>query len=72
MLIQDICNELYAMNCYMHYFCTSKEDLKDYEEKLLDKCFDKEYTYPQLGETQCCYEPPLPHFSTYIKNTGDM
>jgi hypothetical protein len=34
--IQDI------YNCYMN-MCTTKENIKDYEEKLLEKCFDHEY-----------------------------
>jgi predicted DNA-binding ArsR family transcriptional regulator len=32
--LQDLCN------CYM-YLCSSKEDMKDYEERLLQKCFDE-------------------------------
>jgi hypothetical protein len=56
-MIQDICN------CYM-YLCAPKEDMNDYEEKLLDKCFDVNYEPLHLAKT-VPYEPPF----TYIKNT---
>lgn len=50
MLLQDICN------CYMS-LCSTGEQLKDYEEKLLEKCFDKEYeTNNTMYATD--YEPP--------------
>jgi hypothetical protein len=63
--IQDVCNEL---NCYIHSMCSTEENLKDYEEKLLEKCFDKDYHIP-LGQTTMYYEPP---FGLDIKNTQDM
>ncbi len=48
--IRDFCN------CYMQ-LCSSKETIQDYEEKLLEKCFDKEFEYKTpLYSTQ--YEPP--------------
>lgn len=53
-ILQDICN------CYM-YLCSNKEELKDYEEKLLDKCFDINYERCTMYCTQ--YEAPTPPFS---------
>lgn len=48
--LRDICN------CYM-YLCSSEETLQDYEERLLEKCFDKEYEHQtKLHATE--YEPP--------------
>lgn len=55
MLMQDVCN------CYM-YLCSTEGQLKDYEEKLLEKCFDNEYDIENtMYATQ--YEPPQPPFS---------
>lgn len=48
---QDICN------CYMYLF-SNKEDLKNYEETLLEKCFDNSYEEFNLGNTQV-YNPPF-------------
>jgi hypothetical protein len=39
------------------YFCGNKEDLKTYEEQLLDKCFDKNYETLNLDTTQTCSPP---------------
>ncbi len=61
-MLQDICN------CYM-YLCSSKETMKEYEEKLLEKCFDANDKF-ELGHTQYqVYEPP---FVTDIKNNNNM
>lgn len=61
-MLQDICN------CYM-YLCSSKETIKEYEEKLLEKCFDQNDRF-ELGHTQYqVYEPP---FVTDIKNNNNM
>ena len=49
-MLQDLCN------CYMYLFATP-ENLKDYEEKLLEKCFDNTYDIA-IGHTQA-YEPPF-------------
>jgi hypothetical protein len=39
------------------YLCSSEESLYDYEERLLEKCFDKEYEHQtKLHATE--YEPP--------------
>jgi hypothetical protein len=35
-----------------------KEDLNDYEEKLLQKCFDNDYDQIDLGKTDA-YIPPF-------------
>ncbi len=43
------------------YLCSNKEELKDYEEKLLDKCFDINYERCTMYCTQ--YEAPTPPFS---------
>lgn len=57
-MLQDIYN-------YYMYLCTcSKEDLKDYEEKLLEKCFDNSNDHFVLGRTDVCYEPPFLHSHT--------
>jgi hypothetical protein len=55
-------------NCiYYIAYCGKKEDLQDYEERLLEKCFDNTcYAPPDLVHTQYYYEPP---FSVDIKNT---
>jgi hypothetical protein len=49
-------------NCYMYYLvtlgCMQKEDLNDYEEKLLQKCFDNNYDRIDLGKTDV-YIPPF-------------
>ena len=51
-MYQDICNVCRGI-------CHSKESLKDYEEKLLDKCFDHAYdTGITLGMIEV-YEPPF-------------
>jgi hypothetical protein len=56
-------------NCiYYLAHCGRPEDLHDYEEKLLEKCFDNTYyASPDIGHTQYCYEPP---FGLDIKNTS--
>jgi hypothetical protein len=33
------------------YLCGNKEDVKTYEEQLLDKCFDKNYETLNLDTT---------------------
>ena len=48
---QDICN-------YYMYLCGNKEDVKNYEEQLLDKCFDKNYEKLNLDTTHT-YSPPF-------------
>ena len=48
---QDICN-------YYMYLCGNKEDIKTYEEQLLDKCFDKNYETLNLDTIQT-YSPPF-------------
>ncbi len=58
-MLRDICN------LYM-YFCASSQNLREYEERLLDKCFDNEYDI-HVGSTMA-YEPPLAD----IKNTENM
>jgi hypothetical protein len=40
------------------YLFSNKEDLKNYEETLLDKCFDNSYEDFNLGNTQV-YNPPF-------------
>ena len=48
----DLCN-LFRGLCY------SQETLRDYEERLLDKCFDHNYDIA-LGSSEIqCYEPPF-------------
>jgi hypothetical protein len=64
--LQDICNEL---NCHIQSMCNTEESLRDYEEKLLDKCFDPQYPNIVLGQTTMYYEPP---FCLDIKNNQDM
>ena len=59
-MLQDICN------CYM-YLCSSEVEMKDYEERLLEKCFDVSFEPVHLGNTNA-YEPPF----AYIKNRQDM
>lgn len=59
-MLQDICN-------YYMYLCASEEDIKYYEEKLLDKCFDNSYEPVHLVAT-ATYEPPF----AYIKNTQNI
>ena len=55
----DVCN------CYMYLFA-EREELKDYEEKLLQKCFDHQSHECTLGHTQYyAYEPP---FSIHTQN----
>jgi hypothetical protein len=49
--------------------CNTEESLRDYEEKLLDKCFDPQYPNIVLGQTTMYYEPP---FCLDIKNNQDM
>lgn len=56
-MLQDLCN------CYMSIFA-SKKEIKDYEQKLLDKCLCTSFEPIQLSCTQN-YEPPF----AYIKNT---
>lgn len=51
------CNNQDIYNYYM-YFCSNKEDLKNYEEKLLEKCFDNNYEDLNLGNTHA-YSPPF-------------
>jgi len=41
--------------------------MKDYEERLLEKCFDVSFEPVHLGNTNA-YEPPF----AYIKNRQDM
>ena len=60
--MQDICN------CYM-FLCANEENIKDYEEKLLEKCFDQEYKI-DLGHTYNTYEPPF--CVADIKNNNNM
>jgi hypothetical protein len=43
-------------NCYMS-LCSNSEQLKDYEEKLLEKCCDKEFDLINTMYTSQ-YEPP--------------
>ena len=51
-MYRDICN-LFKGICY------PEESLRDYEEKLLDKCFDNAYeTGINLGHSEV-YEPPF-------------
>jgi len=38
--------------------CMQKEDLNDYEEKLLQKCFDSNWDKIDLGKTDA-YMPPF-------------
>ncbi len=49
---RDICN-LYVYLCYKN-----NDDINDYEQQLLDKCFDKQYEQFNLGET-VTYSPPF-------------
>jgi hypothetical protein len=52
MLLQDICN------CYMS-LCSTDEQLKDYEEKLLEKCCEKEFDLNLINTMYTAeYEPP--------------
>ena len=39
------------------YLCGNKEDLKTYEEQLLDKCFDKNHETLNLDTIQTCSPP---------------
>jgi hypothetical protein len=48
---QDICN-------YYMYLCGIKEDLKTYEEQLLDKCFNKNYETLNFDTTET-YSPQI-------------
>lgn len=57
-MLQDICN------CYIS-LCGTEGDIKDYEEKLLEKCFDDNFEPVHLASTLVSYEPPF----VYIKNT---
>jgi hypothetical protein len=44
-------------NCYIQ-ICGNNEDIKDYEESLLQKCFDNQQE--DLGHTEYrAYEPPF-------------
>lgn len=54
-------------NCYVYYVnhlafvgctCLQRQTLQEYEEQLLEKCFDRQYDNLQLGETQA-YVPPF-------------
>ena len=49
--IHDICG------CYMSIF-DSQDDINDYEEKLLEKCFDNNYENFEMGQT-VSYAPPF-------------
>lgn len=52
MLLQDI------RNCYMS-LCSTDEQLKDYEEKLLERCCEKEFDLNLINTMYTAeYEPP--------------
>lgn len=61
-MLQDICNCI--------YICRGERAAKDYEEKLLEKCFDNAYLQPlNLGATTTQYHSYEPPFATnYIKS----
>lgn len=56
--LRDICSNF---NSYIISICSTSKNLKDYEEKLLDKCFDHQYQAQDipLGKTTMYYEPPF-------------
>jgi hypothetical protein len=47
------CNKQYICNYYM-YLCGNNENLKTYEEQLLDNCFYKNYEILNLDTIETC------------------
>lgn len=59
-MLRDMCN------CFMN-ICGTEQDIKEYEERLLAKCFDNINNNIDIGQTQA-YEPPFVDIKNNIYN----